>query len=118
MDLDQERKINTLEPFTDPAQVAAFKAGDLSPLTQAKPRAPDSSTFGRLTLKHSPRCEQFCTVSVANINIVTDKDGNHSEKADELTRNLVLPKSMFELIAKFETFQPAPDAPQPPPAES
>ena len=37
--LDQEKKISTLEPFTQPAQLEAFKAGDLSPLFQARTKS-------------------------------------------------------------------------------
>jgi len=40
--LDDEKKISTLEAFTDPAHLAAFRALDLAPLSQAKPRAPGS----------------------------------------------------------------------------
>ncbi len=105
--LDEEKKIDTLEAFSDPAQSAAFKAGDLGPLSQARPRASGSTAFARLTLKHSPRCDQFCTVSIANVTVVTDKDGNTSEQTQELARNVMLPKSMFELITKFEGFKTA-----------
>jgi hypothetical protein len=106
--LDKAKQISTIEAFTDPAQVAALQGGDLGPLLLARPRAPESPTFGRLTLKHSPRCDQFCTVRVENIVTVTDKNGATSEKKVELTRNLMLPRSMFDLIAKFENFQGAP----------
>lgn len=115
--LDEEKKISTLEAFTDPAHLAAFRAADLAPLSQAKPRAPSSSTFARLTLKHSPRCEQFCTVSIENVSMVRDKDGNFSEKTEPLVRELMLPKSMLELISKFEAFdQPKPVLETPPPS--
>jgi hypothetical protein len=103
--LDEEKKISTIEAFTDPAQVAALRGGDLGPLLQAKPRAPESPTFGRLTLKHSSRCDVFCTVRIENIVTSIDKNGSVTEKKLELTRNLMLPRSMFELIAKFENFQ-------------
>ena len=105
--LDKEKKIDTLESFTDAEQVAAFKAGDLSPLAKAKPRTPGSPTFARLTLKHSPRCNDFYTVRIQDITIVRDKEGKPSEKVTDITKDLMLPHSMFELIAKFEGFKAA-----------
>jgi len=102
--LDEEKKIDTLEAFNDPEQQAAFKRGDLGPLIQAKPRAPNAAAFGRLTLKHSPRCDEFCTVRIENVTLKTDKNGDTAESKTELTRNLVLPKSMLALVTKFENF--------------
>ncbi|HWY74445.1 MAG TPA: hypothetical protein VN281_02450, partial [Verrucomicrobiae bacterium] len=51
--LDKKRTINTLAPFTDPAQVAAIKSGDLRPLTQARPKPTGADSWTRLTLKYS-----------------------------------------------------------------
>jgi hypothetical protein len=103
--LDQEKKIDTLDVFTDPAQLTSFQSGDLAPLAQAKPRIPGTPAFARLTLKHSPRCEDFCAVSLANVTVTTDKEGNTKEKTTELARNLVVPKSMLDLISRFENFK-------------
>jgi len=100
--LDEEKKISTMEAFTQPAQLEAFKAGDLSPLSQARAKAPRASTFGRLTIKHSSKCEEFCTVTVANVTVNIDDKGKITEKSQELARNLMLPKSMFDHIAKLE----------------
>lgn len=111
--LDDEKKMSTLDAFTDPAQLAAFAAGDLAPLSQAKPRTPESPLFARLTLKHSPRCEEFCTVSLENVTIVRDRQGNSSEKKQLLLDRLILPKSMLELISKFESFGEAQLEPAP-----
>lgn len=119
--LDEERKINTLEAFTDPAQIAALKRDDLGPLLQAKPRLPDSKTFARITLKHSPQCKIFHTLRLDNITTEIDKEGKVNETATQLLRDLVLPASMFELITKFENFAPpapASAAPPPPPAQA
>jgi hypothetical protein len=105
--LDKEKKIDTLESFTDAEQVAALKAGDLSPLAKAKPRTPGSPTFARLTLKHSPRCNDFYTVRIQDILIERDKEGKPKEKVTDITKDLMLPHRMFELIAKFEGFKAA-----------
>ncbi len=102
--LDQVKKIDTLAPFTDPAQLSAFKAGDLGPLTQARPRLVDGIEWTRITLKHSPNCPVFHTVSLQNINLSFDKKGNRKEKARDLTKDLILPAEMFPLITKFEHF--------------
>lgn len=111
--LDEEKKIDTLEAFNDPEHQAAFKRGDLGPLIQAKPRTPNAAAFGRLTLKHSPRCDAFCTVRIENVTLKTDKNGNKAESKTELTRNLVLPQSMLALITKFENFnQPTESLPK------
>ena len=105
--LNEEKKIDTLDAFNDPEQQAAFKRGDLGPLVQARPRNSDSAAFARLTLKHSPQCDVFCTVRVENVTLKKDNEGNTVESKTELTRNLVLPQSMLGLITKFENFKPA-----------
>jgi hypothetical protein len=107
--LDEEKKIDTLESFSDPEQLAAFKAGDLAPLAQAKPKMPGAQLFGRLRLKHSPKCDIFYTICIQNVTIEHDKNGNPKEKVKDLTKDLMLPHAMFDLIAKFENFAtPAP----------
>ena len=107
--LDKKKTINTLAPFTDPTQIASFKAGDLSPLLQAKPKTPDAMTWTRLTLKHSPNCNIFYTVRVQNVVLQMQK-GKTTEKAADITKDLMVPPSMFELISRFENFKPAPPA--------
>lgn len=121
--LDEERKIDALEAFTDPTQIAALQRDDLAPLLQAKPRLPGSATFARITLKHSPKCKIFNTLRLDNITTVIDKEDNPKETTTQLLRDLVLPASMFELITKFENFAapapaPAADAPPAPPAQA
>jgi len=90
--------------FTDPAQIASFKAGDLSPLLQAKPKTPEAMTWTRLTLKHSPNCNIFYTVRVQNVVLQMQK-GKTTEKAADITKDLMVPPSMFELISRFENFK-------------
>jgi hypothetical protein len=106
--LDQEKKISTLEPFTQPAQLESFKAGDLSSLFQARAKSEGASTFGRLTIKHSPKCEEFFTVTVANVTVAIDKKGKITEKSRELARNVIVSKSMFDRITKLEELKPEP----------
>ena len=108
--LNKKKTINTLAPFTDPTQIASFKAGDLSPLIQAKPKLPGANTWTRLTLKHSPGCKIFYTVRVQNITLQMQKNGKTTEKTVNITKDLVVPPSMFELISRFESFKPAPPA--------
>ena len=109
--LDQEKKISTLRNFTDPAHIAALKSGDLAPLVQAQPKDADSNAFARLILKHSPRTQEFCTVRIENVTTTRDKDGNSKEKVEKLTKNLKVPPSTFDLLAKFEKFGEAPELP-------
>jgi hypothetical protein len=104
--LDQEKKISTMEPFTQPAQLEAFKAGDLNPLFQARAKREGASTFGRLTIKHSPKCEEFCTVTVANVTVNMNKKGKTTETTRELARDVIVSKSMFEQIVKLEQLKP------------
>ena len=101
--LDKEKKISTLQSFTDPEHVAALKAGDLGPLAQAKPRETGAMAFARLTLKHSPRTQEFCTVRVENVTVET-KNGETNERTQELTRDIMVPPATFELLSKFESF--------------
>ena len=102
--LDQEKKISTLQNFTDPAHIAALKSGDLAPLAKAQPKEAGSNAFARLILKHSPRTQEFCTVRIENVTTTLDKDGNSKERVEKLTENLKVPPSTFELLAKFEKF--------------
>lgn len=106
--LDEEKQIDTLAAFGEQDQIAALAAGDLGPLTQAKACEEGSSVFARVTLKHSPKCDEFCTISVSNVTVTIDKDGDSNENEETLAENLVLPKSMLDLIAKFENFTPVP----------
>jgi len=106
--LDEEKKINTLETIADPAQVAALKAGDLMPITAAKPKTEGASAFTRLLLKRSEKCPVFCTLRVQNVTVSIDRKGNLKEKVNDLTQDLIIPASMFELIGKFEDFAPLP----------
>ncbi len=106
--LDQEKKISTMEPFTQLAQLEAFKAGDLSSLSQARAKREGASTFGRLTIKHSPKCEEFFTVTVANVTVTIDKKGKITEKTQKLAGNIIVSKSMFEQMVKLEQLPPEP----------
>lgn len=109
--LDEEKKINTLESITDAAQLTALRAGDIMPIVAAKPRAETAAVFTRLLLKRSPKCQVFCTLRVQDISLSVDGKGNVTEKAINLTGDLIIPASMFDLIAKFEDFKPVPVVP-------
>ncbi len=100
--LDQEKVMDKLDAFLSPAHLEAFAAGDIAPLEESRPRIPAAGRFSRLTLKHSPRCDDFCTLSIANIEVSVDKDGKPVEKAQALMTNLQVPKSMFEYLAQFD----------------
>lgn len=102
--LDQTKRIDTLAPFTDSAQLAAFKAGDLGPLTQAQPRPENAGKWTRILLKHSPRCQIFHTVRLQHITLEFDKKGKAKTQAKNLTGDLILPADMLGLITKFEQF--------------
>lgn len=105
--LDEEKKIDTLESFTDAGQLAALKSGDLMPLTAAKPKADNAAVFTRLLLKRSPNCKTFCTVRVQDVTVSIDNEGKVKEKTEDHTADLILPASMFDLVVKFEEFKPA-----------
>jgi hypothetical protein len=100
--LDKEKKIDKLDAFSQPDQIAAFKSGDLSPLERAKPRIPASDKFGRLILKHSDQCHDYCGVSVSNITISYDKKGNLKESEEKIISNLWVSKSQFDYLSQFE----------------
>jgi hypothetical protein len=112
--LEKTKKIDTLGTFTDPAQRAAFKSGDLGPLTQAQRRPENAAQWTRIVLKHSPNCQVFNTVRLQEVTLQFDKKGNPKQSAKNLTRDLILPPDMFGLITKFENF----GAPAEKPAES
>jgi len=100
--LDEEKKIDKLDIFARPQDIAAFKNGDIAPLEQARPRVPAAGQFARLTLKYSSRCEDYCAFTVANVTVTPDKDGKMKEKVTELMTNLWVPKTMFDYIARFD----------------
>lgn len=100
--LDQEKKIDKLDAFSQPDQIAAFKNGDLSPLEQAKPRVPASGQFGRLILRHSDQCHDYCGVSISNITITVDRKGNPKESEQKIISNLWVSKSQFDYLNSFE----------------
>lgn len=100
--LDKEQKIEKLDAFIMPEQIEAFKSGSISPLEQAAPRVPASGRFSRLTLRHSDKCEEFCTLSIANITVTVSKDGKQQEKAETIVTNLLMPKTMLDYLSKFE----------------
>lgn len=109
--LDEEKKINTLESITDTAQLAALRSGDIMPIVSAKPKPETAPTFTRLLLKRSPQCKVFCTLRVQDVTLSVDGKGNVTEKVINLTSDLIIPASMFDLIAKFEDFKSVPVAP-------
>src|SRR5882724_542922 len=100
--LNEKKKIEKLDAFVRPEHIEAFKAGDIAPLEESQPRVPASGRFARLTLKHSDGCHDFCTLSIANVTVAPDKKGNMKETEQELMTNLLVPKSMFDYLAKFE----------------
>ena len=107
--LDENKEINTLEPFTDSAHLAALKAGDIMPITQTKPKTEGANEFTRLLLKRSPKCKIFCTLRVQHVILTVDNKGNVTAKANDLSSDLIIPASMFDLIAQFEEFTPTPN---------
>jgi hypothetical protein len=100
--LNEEKKIDKLDAFVQPDHIAAFQAGDIAPLEEARPRVPASGRFARLTLKHSDSCHDFCTLSIANVTVASDKNGNPKETEHEIMSNLLVPKSMFDYLNGFE----------------
>lgn len=108
--LDQEKTIDTVSAFTDPEQLSSLKQGDLRPLTQAQPKAPDALKWTRLTLKHSSKCQAFCTVRLSEVTR-TVKNGSTQDRALDLTGNLILPHSSLALLTRFEEFGKKEDSP-------
>jgi hypothetical protein len=100
--LDQEKKIDKLDAFVSPDHLAAFKVGDIAPLEQARPRVPASGRFARLTLRYSDHCNDFCTLSIENVTMTTDKKGNPKEEKQTLLTNLQLPHSGMAWVNGFE----------------
>ena len=104
--LDAETKFSTLAAFTEAAQVTALQAGDIAPVIEARPRPPGASVFGRLTLKYSPQCKDFFTLKVENVTLKADKEGKVEEQAKALTKDLVLPSELRELVERFADLRP------------
>jgi hypothetical protein len=111
--LDRERKLDTLAPFSDPAQLAALKSGDVAPLLDAKPRESNSPAFARVTLRDAEGCDTFCTMELENVTVTRDSEGKQKEKTDSITGQLVLPHAMRDLVEKFASFDAAPAATTP-----
>jgi len=103
--LDVTKNIDTLDSIDDPAQVALLKGGSLQPLLEAKARPVGSLIFTRLCLKRSAQPGPFCTLRVQKITIKIDKKGKSQETVKAYSGDLILPLSMFDLIAQFEDFK-------------
>jgi hypothetical protein len=103
--LDEEKTIDTVSAFTDPEQLDRLKQGDLGPLTQAQPKATDALKWTRLTLKHSAKCQVFCTVRLSEVTrTVNAKEGTTHDRVLHLTGNLILPHESLALLTRFEGF--------------
>jgi len=100
--LNEEKKFDKLDAFVMPDQIAAFAAGNIGPLDGARPRVPASGTFARVTLRHSPKCDDFCTLSIENVSVSVDEEGKSQEETQSLLTNLLVPKTMFDYLAQFD----------------
>lgn len=100
--LNEEKKIDKLDAFILPDHIAALKAGSIEPLEHAVPRVPAAGRFSRLTLRHSAKCEEFCTLSIENVTVTLDKNGKSRETTQPVIANLLLPKTMLDYLEKFE----------------
>ncbi len=109
--LSKERTISGLDAFSDPTQIAAFQAGDVSSLSKAKLRTTGSATFGRLKLKYSDGCDEFCTLTVSNVTSATDSKGNVKERVKIIAGNILLPKSMLNTLGELDKPKPEISAP-------
>ncbi len=108
--LDDEKKFDTLAAIDDAQERALLAAGDIAPVIAGRPRAEGATAFTRLTLKHSPRCEDFFTLKAEAVTLSTNKKGEVEEKTQSLTQDLVLPREMRELVEEFANITPTPAA--------
>ncbi len=106
--LDEEKKINTLEPLLDETAIAALRAGDLMPLANMKAKFDGAAVYTRLILKRAPARTAFCTLRVQNVSVSIESDGKIKEQTEDFTGDLILPSSMHDLIARYEEFVPLP----------
>ncbi len=100
--LDQEKTFDKLDVFSTPDDIAALKAGNLDPLEHAQPRVPASGRFARVTLRHSPKCDDYCAFSIAHVTITHDKKGEKRETTQKIITNLWVPKTMYNYLAQFD----------------
>jgi hypothetical protein len=105
--LDEEKKIDTLEPIINPDTLEQLQAGNLSVLANVAPKEPGASDFTRVTVKHSPNSSSFFTVRLENVITETDKEGKEQEKTSFLTRQLMLPGPSAEFIKQIERVRSA-----------
>ena len=110
--LEEQKQIDTIEAIGDPAQREAIRAGDIMPVIAAKPRG-EGLVHTRLLFKRSPKCQVFCTVRVQEVTSEVDKDGKLKASTADLSGDLILPASMFDLVAQLENLAPAPAAAKP-----
>lgn len=113
--LDEEKTFETLARIDDAQELASLKAGDIAPVIAARPRPAGATAYAKLTLKYSPRCEEFFTILVANVTITTNRKDETKVETVALTENLVLPHAMRPLVEQFADLKPveaaAPSAP-------
>jgi len=104
--LNQEKKIESLDAFLSPDQVATLKAGSIAPLEAAGLRVPASGRFSRLLLRYSDKCEENCTLSMLNVTVSVDKNSKPRESTQTIITNLLLPKTMLDYLGKLEHREP------------
>jgi len=100
--LDEEKKIDTLQPILDPGTLEQLQAGNLSALASVPAKIPGASDFTRVTVKHSPKSSSFFTVRLENVITETDKEGKEQEKTTNLTETFKLPGEATEFIKQIE----------------
>jgi hypothetical protein len=104
--LGETEKIDKLDRFDAEEHIGQFKAGSIAPLDEARPRNPASDRFARLTVRHSPKCGEFCTLSVDNVSVSIDKEGKSKEKSELVIANLQVPRSLLDRLTKTEQAAP------------
>ncbi len=106
--LDEEKKIETLQPISDPETLEQLKAGNISALASVPAKVPGASDFTRVTVKHSPNSNCFFTVHVENVVKETDKEGKEVEKTNSLSDHLMIPGPAAEFIKQIERVRQTP----------
>jgi hypothetical protein len=102
--LEESMTIDTLSLFSD-QDLELLAEGDLQPLLQARPRHIADPAWTRLLLKYSTESNETYTMRMRAVHLKQNKEGELQEEATDITQDLVLDRTAFEVIKKFADLQ-------------
>ncbi len=106
--LEDDKTIETLALFSD-EEFALLADGDLRPLLQARPKHIHDPAWTRIVLKYSSQSNETYTMKIIAVHLQQNKEGELEETSTDITPDLLIDKSGFEVVKQFADLQPLTD---------